>query len=59
LPMAIERGVAYVPGRSFFSDGSGVNAMRINFSYLPPDKLREGIRLIAETAKDYMKSKGK
>ena len=59
LPMAIERGVAYVPGRSFFSEGSGVNAMRINFSYLPPDKLREGIRLIAETAKDYMKSKGK
>jgi len=59
LPMAIERGVAYVPGRSFFSDGSGVNAMRINFSYLSPDKLREGIRLIAETAKDYMKSKGK
>jgi len=59
LPMAIERGVAYVPGRNFFSDGSGVNAMRINFSYLPPDKLREGIRLIAETAKDYMKSKGK
>jgi 2-aminoadipate transaminase len=59
LPMAIERGVAYVPGRSFFSDGSGVNAMRINFSYLPPDKLREGIRLIAETAKDYMKLKGK
>jgi 2-aminoadipate transaminase len=59
LPMAIERGVAYVPGRNFFSDGSGVNAMRINFSYLPPDKLREGIRLIAETAKDYMKSKDK
>jgi 2-aminoadipate transaminase len=59
LPMAIERGVAYVPGRNFFSDGSGVNAMRINFSYLPPDKLREGIRLIAETAKDYMKLKGK
>lgn len=59
LPMAIERGVAYVPGRSFFSDGSGVNAMRINFSYLPPDKLREGIRLIAETAKDYMRLKGK
>ena len=57
LPMAIDRGVAYVPGRSFFSDGSGANAMRINFSYLPPDKLREGIRLIAETAKDYLRAK--
>ncbi len=59
LPMAIDRGVAYVPGRNFFSDGSGSNAMRINFSYLPPDKLREGIRLIAETAKDYMSMKSK
>ncbi|ADL18773.1 Multiple substrate aminotransferase [Acidilobus saccharovorans 345-15] len=59
LQMAIDRGVAYVPGRSFFSDGSGANAMRINFSYLPPDKLREGIRIIANTAVDYLKAKGK
>lgn len=59
LQMAIDRGVAYVPGRSFFSDGGGANAMRINFSYLPPDKLREGIKLIANTAIDYLKAKGR
>ena len=57
LPMAIDRGVAYVPGRSFFADGSGANAMRINFSYLPPDKLKLGIKLIADTARDYMSQK--
>lgn len=57
LPTAIDRGVAYVPGRNFFSDGSGANAMRINFSYLPPDKLRTGIKIIADTAKDYLASK--
>ena len=57
LPTAIDRGVAYVPGRNFFSDGSGANAMRINFSYLSPDKLRTGIKIIADTAKDYLASK--
>ncbi|MFP3231163.1 MAG: PLP-dependent aminotransferase family protein [Acidilobus sp.] len=57
LPTAIDRGVAYVPGRNFFSDGSGANAMRINFSYLSPDKLRIGIKIIADTAKDYLASK--
>ncbi len=58
LQMAIDKGVAYVPGKNFFSDGSGTNAMRINFSYLPADKLRLGIKLIAETVMSYMKSKG-
>jgi len=30
---AINAGVAYVPGGSFFVDGSGTNTMRLNFSY--------------------------
>ncbi|AFZ70453.1 transcriptional regulator with HTH domain and aminotransferase domain [Caldisphaera lagunensis DSM 15908] len=55
LPTAINKGVAYVPGRNFFADGSGGNAMRINFSYPSIDKLREGIKIIGETAKEMMK----
>jgi len=55
LPKAIERGVAYVPGRNFFADGSGSNAMRVNFSYPSVDKLKEGIKIIGETAKETMK----
>ncbi|MFP3242232.1 PLP-dependent aminotransferase family protein [Caldisphaera sp.] len=55
LPKAIERGVAYVPGRNFFADGSGSNAMRVNFSYPSVDKLKEGIKIIGETAKETIK----
>ncbi|PMP59555.1 MAG: aminotransferase [Caldisphaera sp.] len=55
LPKAIERGVAYVPGRNFFADGSGSNAMRVNFSYPSIDKLKEGIKIIGETAKEIIK----
>jgi 2-aminoadipate transaminase len=36
--------VAFVPGQSFHADGSGRNTMRLNFSNVPPDQLREGIR---------------
>ncbi len=47
LPDAIEHGVAFVPGVAFFDDGSGKNTMRLNFSYMPPDKIEEGIRRLA------------
>ena len=41
---AVQEKVAFVPGQGFHSDGSGTNTMRLNFSNVPPDKLREGIR---------------
>lgn len=44
LAEAIERGVAYVPGSSFFPEGGGENSMRLNFSYPTITQIREGIR---------------
>ncbi len=44
--------VAYVPGRSFHTDGSGANSMRLSFSYPPPDVIEEGIRRLAEMIKN-------
>jgi 2-aminoadipate transaminase len=41
---AIKEKVAFVPGQGFHADGSGSNTMRLNFSNVPPDQLREGIR---------------
>ena len=43
LLKAVERKVAYVPGRPFHPDGSGKNTMRVNFSNASPDMIREGI----------------
>jgi 2-aminoadipate transaminase len=41
---AVKEKVAFVPGQGFHSDFSGTNTMRLNFSNVPPDQLREGVR---------------
>ena len=41
---AIKDKVAFVPGQGFHPDHTGTNTMRLNFSNVPPDMLREGIR---------------
>lgn len=38
-----EARVAFVPGKAFFADGSGLNTMRVNFTSCGPDKIREGV----------------
>ncbi len=43
LPRALERDVAFVPGGSFFPNGGHENTMRLNFSYVPEARIREGI----------------
>jgi 2-aminoadipate transaminase len=45
---AVQARVAFVPGQGFHSDHSGTNTMRLNFSNVPPDKLREGIRRLGQ-----------
>ncbi|HXH10606.1 MAG TPA: PLP-dependent aminotransferase family protein [Alphaproteobacteria bacterium] len=44
LKAAIDEGVAFVPGASFFPDGSGQNTFRLNFSNATTAKIDEGIR---------------
>jgi len=52
LPKALERGVVYVPGQSFFVDGSGRNTMRLNYSYPTPEKIEEGIKRLGQVIKE-------
>ncbi|WP_067493865.1 PLP-dependent aminotransferase family protein [Actinoplanes sp. TFC3] len=47
MPRAIAARVAYVPGTGFYADGTGTSNMRLNFSFPPPDRIREGIRRLA------------
>ena len=44
---ALDVGVAYVAGEFFHPDGSGKNTMRLNFSFMSADRMREGIELLA------------
>lgn len=43
LVEAVAEKVAFVPGQSFHADGSGRNTMRLNFSNVTPERLKEGI----------------
>ena len=54
LPRAISRNVAYVPGEGFYAGGEGKNCMRLNFSFVEPEKIRRGIELLAEVIRDHM-----
>ena len=45
---ALAAGVAYVAGEFFHPDRSGKNTMRLNFSFMSPERISEGISLLAE-----------
>lgn len=44
LPEAIDHGVAYVPGQSFFVDGSGANTLRLAYSKESPEAIADGVQ---------------
>jgi 2-aminoadipate transaminase len=48
LARALQRDVAFVPGRGAYLDGRGGSSMRLNFSGVGDDDIREGIRRIGE-----------
>lgn len=48
LERAVERRVAFVPGRPFHPGGGGASTMRLNFSHSAPPRLAEGVRRLAD-----------
>ncbi len=53
LARALEdRSVAFVPGRAAYVDGRGGSSMRLNFSGVREDDIREGIRRIGEVVRE-------
>jgi len=43
---AIEKKVAFVPGGAFYPNGGHENTLRLNFSNMPPEKIRQGIEIL-------------
>ncbi len=56
LLAAVREKVAFVPGQGFHADGSGTNTMRLNFSNVPPEALREGVRRLGKAIQQRLKS---
>ncbi len=52
LARALREHVAFVPGRAAFVDGRGGSAMRLNFSGVDEDAIREGVRRIGEVVRE-------
>jgi 2-aminoadipate transaminase len=52
LARALRQNVAFVPGRAAFVDGRGGSSMRLNFSGVGEDEIREGIRRIGEVVRE-------
>lgn len=51
---AIDKKVAYVIGKVFHCDGTGLNTLRMNFSYPSLEQTREGVKRLAEVIKQNM-----
>jgi 2-aminoadipate transaminase len=52
LARALREHVAFVPGRAAYVDGRGGSSMRLNFSGVGEDDIREGIRRIGEVVRE-------
>jgi 2-aminoadipate transaminase len=52
LARALEQHVAFVPGRAAFVDGRGGSSMRLNFSGVSEEQIREGIRRLGEVVRE-------
>jgi 2-aminoadipate transaminase len=52
LARALEQHVAFVPGRAAYVDGRGGSEMRLNFSGVDQEQIREGIRRIGEVVRE-------
>ena len=58
LARALQENVAFVPGRAAFLDGRGASSMRLNFSGVTDDDIREGVRRIGEVVREQVELYG-
>ena len=45
---AVKQGVAYVPGETFFTDGTGLNTLRLSYSVATPAEIETGISRLGQ-----------
>ncbi|WP_455537695.1 aminotransferase-like domain-containing protein [Terrisporobacter sp.] len=54
----LEKNVAYVPGASFYPNGGVYNTCRLNYSNMPEDKIKEGIKRMGEVLREELAEHG-
>ena len=54
LSRALDNGVSFVPGKTFYPGNAAGNYIRLNFTYPAPDQIKEGVRRLARAYNDVM-----
>lgn len=55
LSICLQQKVAFIPGASFFPNGGGKNTLRLNYSNMTEEKIREGIKRLAAVIRSQIK----
>ena len=58
LQKAIDAGVVFIPGAAFTSVPGASNKLRLAFSSVPPENIREGVRRLAPVLRDAVEARG-
>ena len=54
LPLALARGIVFVPGAGFHVHGGGHNTFRLNFVSADEEHIRQGIAILAGTVRAWL-----
>jgi 2-aminoadipate transaminase len=57
IETAIDKGVAFVPGSTFFLDGKGKNTIRLSYSNYHEQEMEKGMIRLGNILNDYIKNK--
>lgn len=55
LSRAVDNGVSYVPGKTFYHGNATGNNIRLNFTYPTPEQIKEGVRRLARAYNDVLR----
>jgi DNA-binding transcriptional MocR family regulator len=53
LNICYKKGVLFLPGDIFYSDGGGANTFRLGISRVKPEDMEQGFKIIGETIREY------
>jgi 2-aminoadipate transaminase len=54
LPLAVEAGIAFVPGAAFYAQHPDPRTLRLSFVTLTPDLITEGVSILGRVLREAM-----
>jgi DNA-binding transcriptional MocR family regulator len=54
LTRAHQQSITFLPGEPFYAEGGGERHLRLPFSFIPPEEMKQGIETLADLIKDML-----